>query len=376
MRQQARALAQRLSSELPVIIQAPMAGGITSPALVAAVSNAKGVGSFATGYLSAEQVEQGIRKIKELTNKPFAVNVFIPNTPEENPAQIKQYHEALNQFKRELNLPEEHEVPSCLVPEDNFQAIIDILLQERVEIVSFTFGNLPLDVIKAFKNNNTYLIGTVTSLEEAKLLADSGIDALVLQGHEAGGHRGGFFTSAKQASIGTLALIPQVARQITLPLIAAGGIMDGSGIVAALALGASGVQMGTAFLTTEESTANATYKAALLGMRNSASDPTASTTAYSGKMARSIHTPFIEHIEGSVSSMPAYPIPNTLSGPVRKEAAKQGTSNYMSMWSGQGVSLVREGLTAEALLQQLHAEIKLALDSLAELSTHTTSCSV
>jgi nitronate monooxygenase len=366
MLQQARALAQRLSSTFPLIIQAPMAGGITSPALVAAVSNAKGVGSFATGYLSAEQVQLGIQRIKALTKHPFAVNVFIPNEPTQNNAQAKCYQDALNQFKQALNLPEAYELPSSLVAENNFQSIIDVLLQEQVSIVSFTFGNLPAETIQAFKSNGTYLIGTATSLEEARLLADSKIDAIVLQGHEAGGHRGGFLTPSQNSSIGTMAFIPQVAKHIKLPLIAAGGIMDGSGIVAALALGASGVQMGTAFLTTAESTANEMYKKSLLNLRDSAFDSTTATTAYSGKTSRGIHTPFIDHIEAVVPEIPAYPIPNILSSSLRKEAIKQGVFNYMPMWSGQGVSGIRDNLTAKQLLQQLRAEIQAALNDLTD----------
>ncbi len=258
MRQKVLAFAQQFSSCAPVIIQAPMAGGITSPALVAAVSNAGGIGSFATGYLSTADVKQGIQSIKALTKHPFAVNLFIPNNPIQNTVQAQCYQDALNQLGCELNLPEAHELPTALVPEDNFQSMIDVLLEEKISIVSFTFGNLPPDLIKAFKSNGSYLMGTATSLEEARLLADSGIDAIVLQGHEAGGHRGGFLTPTEHASMGTMALISQVVKQIKQPLIAAGGIMDGSGIAAACALGASGVQMGTAFLTTAESTANAT----------------------------------------------------------------------------------------------------------------------
>lgn len=364
MAQHVRALAQRFSADSPLIIQAPMAGGITSPGLVAAVSNANGIGSFATGYLTSSAVLQGIQEIKRLTNNPFAVNVFIPNAPELDVHQIQRYQEALNKFRRLLHLSEEHHLPTTLIPDDNFQEIIDILLEERVDIASFTFGNLPSEMIQAFKANGTFLIGTATSLEEALFLEEAGIDAIVLQGHEAGGHRGGFLSEANHASIGAMALIPQVARQVEIPLIAAGGIMDGPGIIAALVLGASAVQMGTAFLTTKESTANPAYKKHLLEMKRSGTDPTVLTSVYSGKLARGIRTPFVEYMDDMVLSIPPYPIPNTLSRLLRKEAAKQGMLDCMSMWSGQGVSLIREPLSVSDLIKQLHFEVKQALTAL------------
>ena len=351
----------------PAIVQAPMAGGITTPSLVASVSNRHALGSFATGYLNTEQVKLGIRKIKELTKNPFSVNIFIPNEAQKNRSQILSYQHALNKFRRELGMKEEHDEPPNLLQQNNFREIIDVLLDEEVKIISFTFGNLPTDIINTLKKNNAYLIGTATSLEEGKILADSGIDAIVAQGYEAGGHRGGFFTPYRHSLIGTIALIPQMVAYIDLPIIAAGGIMNGQSIVSAMSLGASAVQMGTAFLTTKESGADSTYKTELTKQKDSNIDVTRLTEVYSGKMARGINTTFIDYMESRVPSIPPYPITNILSGPVRKEAVKKHAINIMSMWAGQGVPLVKSNLTADKLLEQLRNEIQESIDGLSEL---------
>lgn len=350
--------AGKLGLQWPVIIQAPMAGGITTPRLVAAVSNLNGLGSFATGYLTSGQVEAGIQEIKKLTSKPFAVNIFIPNEAYQDKTQIQAYTSALDKFKQQLNMPKEsHLSSSSLLPEDNFRDIVNIILREKVPIVSFAFGNLPEDVIAEFKRNGTLLIGTAASLEEAKILVNAGVDAVVAQGHEAGGHRGGFFTPFKNSSVGTMALLPRIVDAIDRPVVAAGGIMDSRGIVAAMSLGAAAIQMGTAFLTTIESGANPTYKEALLDLKKHDVDMTTITDVYSGKMVRAIKNEFIEHMEATVAKVPPYPITNSLSTPLRKEAAKQKATNIMSMWSGQGVPLITEQLSVEEFLSKLRKGI-------------------
>lgn len=360
MRNRITPLLERFSLKFPIIIQAPMAGGITTPELVAAVSNAQALGSFATGYLKTEQVKAGIQQIKKLTHFPFAVNLFIPNESKQDMDQIKQYQHHLNKFRHELGMQAE-QVVSPLALSDNFYEIIDVLLEEKIQIVSFTFGNLPVEVIQKFKKNSVYLMGTANSLEEAQRLASSEIDAIIAQGSEAGGHRGGFFTPFKQASVGTMALIPSLVRGIDRPIIAAGGIMDGRGIVAATALGACAVQMGTAFLSTKESGCHPSYKKELTEAKNKPYDVTTVTDVFSGKMARGINTSFIEYMEAHLSSVPDYPIPHNLSSPLRKEAAQQKATQLMSMWSGQGLPLITDNLSANALIEQLRDEIEASL---------------
>ncbi len=363
MRNQITILARRLNRVAPVIVQAPMAGGITSPELVAAVSHAKGLGSFATGYLSTEQVRVGLRQIKEQTNEPFAVNLFIPNQVEVDEAQVLDYQKALNQFREALSLPTQDDVPENLIPHDNFAEVVDELILQEVPVVSFTFGNLPPWAIAAFQEKGTYLMGTATSLEEALALRESGIDAIVLQGTEAGGHRGSFF---KEGGMPLSELVPLVAARIQdRPLIAAGGIMNGADINKTLKLGADGVQMGTAFLLTEESTAKEAYRQALDAMRGCQSDPTTLTKFYSGKSARGLETEFVREMRNMrfPNGLPPYPVINSLTGPIRKEAAKRGNQELMSLWAGQGISkLPEENIKAGALLERLRADINLALE--------------
>lgn len=373
MKNRAIEFAKQFSLKAPVIVQAPMAGGITTPKLVAAVANASGIGSFATGYLSTQQVEDGIREIKKLTSNPFAVNVFTPINGDKNVQAIQAYQRALNKFRRMLDMPEEWGIPESINGKDNFYDIVDLLINENIKIVSFTFGNLPLDVIQAFKANNTYLMGTATTLKEAKILIETGIDAVIAQGYEAGGHRGGFFNSSPKEALGTMALIPRLVDELPCPVIAAGGIMDGRGIVSAMSLGAAAVQMGTAFLTTKESGANVTYKSELLKAKDDLTDRTTLTEAFSGKMARGIVNEFIQHIEREVPRIPAYPISNNLSSPVRKEAARQGAAYSMSMWCGQGVPLITDNMSVEVLLEKLRNQINASLEELSMLASYKSS---
>lgn len=345
-------------SKTPAIIQAPMAGGITTPDLVAAVSEADGLGSFATGYLTTEQTQEGIRAIKLLTKKPFAVNLFMTEKPRCDEKKIMAYQQALNSFRRQLDMPEETALPKQLVPKDNLHDLIEVIVREKVPIVSFTFGNLPSDLIVRLKKENICLMGTATSVAEAKILDQTGVDVIVAQGYEAGGHRGTFFSSPKQSLMGTMALIPQIVKYTDKAVVAAGGIMNAEGVVAAMALGAVGVQMGTAFLTVKESGATSAYRDALLACRATSVDETTLTEIYTGKPARGLQTAFIEQMEKIVKTVPAYPVPHVLSSPVRKAAAKQGRIDVMSLWAGQGVSMITEGMTATDFLKKLHTEIE------------------
>jgi nitronate monooxygenase len=363
-----KSLTQRLGLIKPTIIQAPMAGGITTPELVAAVSNNFGLGSYASGYVKTQDVLINIQKIKKLTSMPFSVNLFIHNQPTTNFQEIERYNLYLNKYRSRLNIPAQHSPPSELTPQDNNQEIIDIVIAEKVPVISFTFGILEKNLIQKLQKNNIVVIGTATSLEEAKMLEKSGVDAIVAQGYEAGGHRGGFFSSQQSSLKSTLTLVPQLSKNISLPIIAAGGIMSGDGIISALALGASGVQMGTAFLTTVESGATPLYKQQLLKAKDIPYDNTRITKAYSGKDARGLITEFMNEIENDLESIPPYPIPNTLTSPIRKEASKQNDVHLMSLWSGQAVSEITESLSAEQLMKSLFLQIKKTLSDFNELN--------
>ncbi|GGP08243.1 NAD(P)H-dependent flavin oxidoreductase [Oceanobacillus neutriphilus] len=312
------------------IIQAGMAGGITTPELVAAVSNAGGLGTLGAGYLSPEQTRENIQKIKQLTDKPFAVNLFTPEIPEVKDAEIAQANEWLLPFREELHITEAPKVKE--IQTAAFEQQIQITIEEHVPVCSFTFGIPSEDFLQRLKENHIIVIGTATTVSEAKANEDSGMDMVVMQGSEAGGHRGTFLGSFEDAMIGTMALIPQAADQVNIPLIAAGGISDGRGVLASFILGAQGAQMGTAFLSCLESGANTQHKQAVLNIEE---NQLAITSAFSGKPARGIRNDFIKKMKKHEKHLPPYPIQNSLTKQIRSEAGKQNRTEWMSLWCGQ-----------------------------------------
>jgi nitronate monooxygenase len=222
----------------------------------------------------------------------------------------------------------------------SFDHQLEAALETGASVFSFTFGLLPTSVVQAIKARSIFLIGTATSVEEAIALEKSGVDAIVTQGSEAGGHRGSFTCEFAAGMVGTISLVPQVVDAVRVPVIASGGIMDGRGIVAALALGAAAVQMGTAFLTCDEAGIPEAYKKAILTAHE---DQTRITRAFSGRPARGIVNRFMSEIDrnqGENGILP-FPLQNAATRPLRKEAAKQGRAEFLSLWAGQGVRLAR-----------------------------------
>ncbi|SHE09718.1 Nitronate monooxygenase [Chlamydia abortus] len=329
------AVSEKLNLRYP-IIQAGMAGGSTTPELVAAVSNAGGLGSLGAGYMTAEQIREAIRRIRELTDRPFAVNLFIPEPYEVRPEDIAAMNEALGAYRRKLGLPEAPPAPDRY--SEPFEEQLKTVLEERVPAFSFTFGQPSGDVIDRLRSRGIVTIGTATTVSEAVQLEQAGIDLIVGQGSEAGGHRGTFAVPHEQALVGTMALIPQIADRVRVPIIAAGGIMDGRGVAAALALGASGVQMGTAFLTALESGAHPRYQEEL---KRSTDESTTLTRAFSGKPARGIRNSFIADMERCEARIPPYPVQNALTRDIRQAAARAGDAEGMSLWAGQASALCR-----------------------------------
>ncbi|GIO24063.1 nitronate monooxygenase family protein [Oceanobacillus sp. J11TS1] len=343
-------LTEKLGISYP-IIQAGMAGGITTPELVAAVSNAGGLGTLGAGYLNAEQTRESILKIKQLTDKPFAVNLFTPETPEVRDTEVAQANEWLLPCREALNISEVPKVKEYSTAA--FEQQIQVIIEEQVPICSFTFGIPSQETLQQLKENHIVLMGTATTVTEAKANEASGMDMIVMQGSEAGGHRGTFLGSFEDAMIGTMALIPQAADQVNIPLIAAGGISDGRGVLAALVLGAQGVQIGTAFLTSLESGANEQHKQAVL---NSKEDQLTVTSAFSGKPARGIQNDFITKMKEYEMHLPPYPIQNTLTQPIRREAGKQSQAKWMSLWSGQNPRSCKQ-LPAGELIAEMVTQI-------------------
>ncbi len=343
-------LTKLLNIQLP-IIQAPMAGGPTTPELVAAVSNAGGLGSLGAGYLDPEEIRKIIIKIKSLTDKPFAVNLFIPEphhaTKQQMQLMIKTLKKLYPKFAREIN-------PVFAPFVFPFAEQLQVIIAEKVPVFSFTFGIPAAQWIKKLKLAKIKLMGTATNLPEALALQKAGIDVIAAQGCEAGGHRGTFLGRAEEALIGSFALIPQIADHTKVPIVASGGIMDARGILAALILGATGVQMGTAFLACTESGAHAKFKKTILQNKQ---DNTVLTRAYSGRLVRAIKNKFTTAMEAYQKQILDYPIQNSLTRSLRAAAAKKGLTDIMSMYSGQAAYLSQD-LPAAELLRRLDEGVK------------------
>lgn len=306
------------------IIQAPMAG-VTTPEFVAAASEAGILGSIGAGYLSEEATREFIREVKKLTDKPFAVNLFVPENVEMDQELMRQAYLGLQPIGKKLGMP----FWRAPLSESSFDAQIDVLVEEGVKICSFTFGLPDEAVIQKLKKHNIYLIGTATTVEEAVMAENIGMDAVVAQGKEAGGHRGSFL-SEKLVHLDEL--LSSIIEAIGIPVIAAGGIANKEHLQQQIARGAAAVQIGTALLATEESGAHPLYKEAVLA---STENCTVLTKAFSGKPARGIRNQFIDLMQGI--PIAPYPYQNDLTKKIRSEAAAKGRPEFMSLWAGERV---------------------------------------
>lgn len=321
------------------ILQAPMAG-ITTPELVSEVSNQGGIGNIGAGYLKIPELNQFIDEVNESTNAIYGINLFVPEKTSMSLKELEDTKEAFKEFIPKYS----KSIPKEIKNENVFNEQIALIISKHVPIVSFTFGLPNKEIIKRLKRAEIYVIGTATTVEEAIAVERSGCDAVVAQGSEAGGHRGTFL--GEDYLIGLMSLVPQIADHVNIPIIAAGGIMDSRGVKAAFCLGASSVQLGSAFLMTEESSAHALHKNALL---NSIETDTLLTKAFSGKLARGIKNEFTQlYVKQNVSLL-AYPYQNSLTKNMRKQAAKNNDSDYMSLWAGQSVRLCKKTSVRELL---------------------------
>lgn len=342
-------ITELLKISLP-LIQAPMAGAAATPELVAAVSNANGLGSLGAGYMTAEEIRKTIKQIRALTHKPFAVNLFIPEKHHATAEEIEQARRAAQASCQELNF----KIATIKPPyAPSFEDQLHTILEQKVPIFSFTFGIPAQHWIDEFKKHGITLIGTATTLEEGLLLEQRGMDAIVAQGSEAGGHRGTFLCEAKDALTDVLSLTSLLVDHIKIPVIAAGGIMDANGIVDSLKSGATAVQMGTAFLCCSESSIHPLYKKLLL---NSTADITTLTRAFSGKLARGIMNKFILRMQKYENDILDYPIQNSLTSEMRKEARKQNNTDFMAMWAGRAAYLCK-AIPAAQLIQELNEAV-------------------
>jgi len=357
-------LARRLGLAHP-IIQAPLAGGGDTPDLVAAVSNSGALGFIGAAYLTPEQIESTAAAVRAKTSRPFGINLFAPVPGSDSPSIPNSMLARLSPYFAELGLPAP---ASASFPTgqtgshasstgDRTDAQLAAALESGASCFSFTLGLLSADAVAQIKARKMFLVGTATTVDEAVQLEKLGVDAIITQGSEAGGHRGTFATDFAQGMVGTISLVPQVVDAVRLPVIASGGIMDGRGIIAALALGAQAAQMGTAFLTCHEAGVPEVYKQAILNARE---DQTRITRAFSGRPARGIVNRFMTEMEEDEASIPQFPIQNSLTRSLRTAAAKQGRAEFLSLWSGQGARLARRQSAAE-LIERLAGEMEEAV---------------
>ncbi len=325
------------------IVQAPMLG-VSTPAMVAAVSNAGGLGSLPVGGLSASAVADLIQKTKALTKKPFAVNLFAHSIPAVNEQDFLEMQQFLSQFaaKRQLDFSSQ---PLSSLHFSTWEEQVDVLIKERIPVVSFTFGILTDDAIARLKSNGSVLIGTATSRQEAQLLADKGIDIITVQGIEAGGHRGTFLHD-EIPMIGLMSLIPEIVDTIKNPVLAAGGIMDGKAIKAAFILGAQGVQAGSAFIACNESSASAAHKALLCKATDA---DIILTRAISGRWARGVRNEIMRQVDQSALNIPPYPYQIPLTIFARNAAQKGGNEDLLVIWAGQSAFKAQAKGAAEIL---------------------------
>lgn len=335
------------------IIQAGMAGGPTTVELVSQVSNAGALGTLGAGYLTPDAMRQAIRAIKESTDHPFAVNLFCTSMQDHWEA-VEEVQSVLNPIREELGLPIHNKV---LASPDFVEEQFVICMEEQVPIISTAFGLLSPTYTRIAKEAGRKIVSMVTTVDEAIQAEKAGVDVIVAQGSDAGGHRSTFDVSDQPlgANIGTFSLVPQVVDAVKVPVVAAGGIMDGRGMVAAFALGASGIQLGTRFLTTKESGAHPAYQKALLASNE---ESTVITKSFSGRPARGIRNRFIEQVESSKIEPLPFPSQNTLTGDIRKRAAETNQADYMSLWAGQATRLLKAEQTAEEVIREVLEEAK------------------
>jgi len=342
-------VSRRLKLDAP-IIQGPFGSGLSSVDLVTAVSEAGGLGSFGAHHLDGAGIRDIAAQIRARTQRSFALNLWIPHQGSDDPKisdeQWRTAIELLRPWFEDLRvaIPDR---PRRFMPP--YEEQVETVLEIRPPVFSFVFGAPSEDVLERCRRAGICTLGAATTPDEAKLLADAGVDMVVATGMEAGGHRVSFLREPEDCLTGTLALVPAVADAVKVPVIAAGGIADTRGIAAVLALGASAAQIGTAFLACEESNAAPLHRRMLF---SAAARRTSLTRAFTGRLARSIHNEFIEKMRGEEARLPPYPVQGWLTGKLRAAAVAAGRADLISLWSGQAATLLKHR-TAAGLMQFL-----------------------
>lgn len=315
------------------VIQAPMAGS-QNHQLAAAVSEAGGLGSIPAGMLNAETLDAELTAIATLTRKPYNVNFFCHQTPTEDAARTKAWLAVLAPYLKELAI-DPSSIPGGATRQPFNDAMAEVLERHRPPVVSFHFGLPAPELLQRVKATGAKIISSATTLEEGRWLQQQGVDAVIAQGVEAGGHRGMFLSGDIDGQVGTFALLPQLVAALDVPVIAAGGIADARCVTAAQALGAAGVQVGTAYLLCDESRASQLHRQAL---QSASAEHTVLTTLFSGRPARGIVNRLIRELGARPAAVPAFPLAGNAIGSLRAAAEPQGIDDFSPLWAGQNVS--------------------------------------
>jgi nitronate monooxygenase len=335
--------------EMP-IIQAPMAGSALSD-MVVAVSQAGGLGSLACALLSVEQARKELETIRRKTSRPINANFFCHQPPRDDRAREMSWKQRLDAYFAELGLDSNTPFPNInRAPFD--EKMCDLVMEFHPEVVSFHFGLPDKNLLLRVQAAGAKILSSAASVDEARWLEDEGCHAIVAQGYEAGGHRGMFLTKDVSTQVGTMALVPQLADAVKVPVIAAGGIADARGIVAAFALGASAVQMGTAYLHCPEAQISPIYRQAL---KDAKDNETAITNVFTGRPARAIVNRLMREVGPMSDVAPDFPLAAAAIAPLRAKSEMEGSTDFAQFWSGQAARLGR-ALPAAELTKQLAAE--------------------
>jgi nitronate monooxygenase len=325
-----------LGIELP-IVQAPMAG-VQDSALAIAVSNAGGLGSLPCALLTIDGMRRELAAIKAQTTRPYNVNFFCHQVPSPVPDRERAWRSALAPYYRELGV-DEREIPSGPGREPFTADVAEALAEFRPPVVSFHFGLPSRELLAVVRSWGARIFSSATTIDEARWLEAHGVDAIIAQGYEAGGHRGMFLSDDLTTQAGTLALLPQMVNAVRVPVIAAGGIADSRAVAAAMALGAAGVQVGTAYLLCPEATTSAVHRAAL---KSDAARHTAVTNVFTGRPARGIVNRVMREQGPLSATAPPFPLAASAIQPLRAAAERRGSGDFSPLWSGQNVTGCRE----------------------------------
>lgn len=334
-----------LGTELP-IVQAPMAG-VQEHALAAAVSNAGGLGSLPCAMLSVEGIRKELEALKAKTTRPFNVNFFCHVPPEPSADREAAWRQLLGPYYKEFGI-DPATIPAGPGRAPFSEEAAEVLSAFKPAVVSFHFGLPKPALLERVRSMGAKIVSSATTVEEARWLESQGVDAIIAQGVEAGGHRGMFLSEELTTQIGTFALLPQIVRAVRVPVIAAGGIADRTGIAAAMALGASGVQIGTAYLLSAEATTSKVHRAAL---KSEAVRHTALTNLFTGRPARGVVNRIIRELGPINPAAPAFPLATTAITPLRAKAEARGSGDFSPLWSGQNASGCRESPAADITRQ-------------------------